>query len=229
MALHYSPNIVTNGLVLALDASDPKSYIGSGTTWTDRSGLGNNGTLVNGVGYNSTNRGSLVFDGVDDYVSETSALSDTFWRGNWTASFWVNFDTLNTAGAELDRPLLHHGTSSNRGGLHLTQRNSRIHFGLFSDDLQGTRVLSTGTWYNVVFTLNNSTGVKQNYLNGVLDNSHTGGAYTGTGTNTRIGGKVLFFGLFFDGFMSNCSFYNRVLTPQEISQNFNATRGRFGL
>ena len=232
MAVFYNAGkIITDGLVLALDAGNPKSYPGSGTTWTDLSGNGNNGTLVNGVGYNSGNGGSLGFDATDDYVSETSSLSDTFWQGNWTASFWVNFDILSTvsSGSE-DKPLVHHGVNGTRTGLHLTQRNTRIHFGLFSDDLQGTKVLSTGTWYNVVFTLNNSSYVKQNYLNGVLDNSHTGGgAYTGTGTNTRIGGKVLTFGLWFDGFMSSCSFYNRVLTASEIQQNFNATRSRYSI
>ena len=233
MATNYNPRIVTDGLVLALDAGNTKSYPGSGTSWSDLSGNGNNGTLTNmdGANLDSANGGSLTFDGTDEYVSETSSLSDNFWQGNWTASFWVNFDTLNTTTSSGgDKPLLHHGVNGTRTGLHLTQRNTRIHFGLFSDDLQGTKVLSTGTWYNVVFTLNNSTYVKQNYLNGVLDNSHTGGgAYAGTGTNTRIGGKVLNFGLLFDGFMSSCIFYNRVLTASEIQQNFNATRGRYGI
>jgi hypothetical protein len=233
MALGHGPKVVTDGLVLALDAADRNSYPGSGTTWTDLSGNGNNGTLTNmdGANLDSANGGSLTFDGTDEYVSETSSLSDNFWQGNWTASFWVNFDTLNTTtSGGGDKPLLHHGVNGTRTGLHLTQRNTRIHFGLFSDDLQGTKVLSTGTWYNVVFTLNNSTYVKQNYLNGVFDNSHTGGgAYIGTGTNTRIGGKVLTFGLLFDGFMSSCNFYNRVLTAAEVQQNFNALRGRFGI
>ena len=69
MALSHSPSIVTDGLVLCLDAGNPKSYPGSGTTWTDLSGNGNNGTLVNGVGYDSDNGGSLSFDGVNDYVT----------------------------------------------------------------------------------------------------------------------------------------------------------------
>jgi hypothetical protein len=233
MGVTYNPRIVTDGLVLALDAGNAKSYPGSGTAWYDLSGNGNNGTLTNmdGANLDSANGGSFTFDGTDEYVSETSSLSDNFWQGNWTASFWVNFDTLNTTtSGGGDKPLLHHGVNGTRTGLHLTQRNTRIHFGLYSDDLQGTKVLSTGTWYNVVFTLNNSTYVKQNYLNGVFDNSHTGGgAYIGTGTNTRIGGKVLTFGLLFDGFMSSCNFYNRVLTASEIQQNFNATRSRFGI
>jgi len=233
MGIGYGPRVVTDGLVLALDAADTSSYPGSGTTWFDLSGNGNNGTLTNmdGANLDSANGGSFTFDGTDEYISETSSLSDNFWQGSWTASFWVNFDTLNTTtSGGGDKPLLHHGVNGTRTGLHLTQRNTRIHFGLYSDDLQGTKVLSTGTWYNVVFTLNNSTYVKQNYLNGVFDNSHTGGgAYIGTGTNTRIGGKVLTFGLLFDGFMSSCNFYNRVLTASEIQQNFNALRGRFGI
>ena len=221
--------IVTSGLVSNLDAGNASSYAGTGTTWTDLSVNGNNGTLTNGPTYSSANGGSIVFDGTDDYISPLG-LTDAFWQGNWTASFWVNFDTLNTSTGISDKTLLQHGTSSTRSGLHLTQRNTRILFGLYGDDLEATTVLTTGTWYNVVYTLNNTTFVKQNYLNGVIDNSHTGGgAYIGTGSNARIGGVVLVFGLTFDGFMSNCSFYNRVLTAPEITQNFNALRGRYGV
>jgi len=180
--------------------------------------------------YSSNNGGIFTFDGTDEYIAP-SGITDTFLQGNWTASFWVNFDTLNTTNeGSNDKMLLQHGSLVTRNGLHLSQRNSRIYFGLYFDDLSGTAVLSTGTWYNVVFTLNNSTFAKQIYLNGVLDNSHTGGgAYVGTGSNARICGIVLGFGLPFDGFMSNCSFYNRVLSTAEIQQNFNTLRGRFGL
>ena len=69
MALSHSPLIVTDGLVLCLDAANKKSYSGSGTTWTDRSGNGNNGTLVNGPTFDSGNGGSIDFDGVDDNVN----------------------------------------------------------------------------------------------------------------------------------------------------------------
>ena len=63
MGTSYNPHIVSDGLVLCLDAANPRSYPGSGTSWYDLSGNGNNGTLVNGVGYSSDNAGSLVFDG----------------------------------------------------------------------------------------------------------------------------------------------------------------------
>jgi hypothetical protein len=68
MGAFAGPDGVESSLVLALDAANPKSYPGSGTTWTDLSGNGNNGTLVNGVGYVGTNGGALSFDGSNDYV-----------------------------------------------------------------------------------------------------------------------------------------------------------------
>ena len=229
MGLAHSPRIVTDGLVLALDAGNTKSYPGSGSTWTDISGKGNNGTLTNGPTYSSADGGAVVFDGSNDYVSETSALSDSFLQGNWTISFWVNFDTISTGNYTTDKTLLHHGSSSNNNGLHLVQRDSKILFGLYADDLEGTaNTFSTGIWYNVTFTLNNTTRLKQIYINGSLDNSHTGSsAYVGSGSNTRIGGVVLNFGNTLDGKMSNIVTYSRVLSTSEIEQNYNALKGRY--
>ncbi len=78
MAFSNGPVIPTNGLVLSWDAADPNSYPGSGTTIYDTSGNGNNGTLVNGVSFSSNNGGTLVTDGVDDYIySTTPNLSST--------------------------------------------------------------------------------------------------------------------------------------------------------
>jgi hypothetical protein len=68
MAFYYSPKIVTDGLVLYLDAGNQLSYPGSGTTWTDLSRSQTNGTLVNGPTFNTGSLGSIVFDGVDDFL-----------------------------------------------------------------------------------------------------------------------------------------------------------------
>jgi hypothetical protein len=218
-----------SNIVLYLDAANTNSYPGTGTTWTDLSGQSNNGTLINGPGYNSGNGGSLVFDGSNDYVSETSALSDSFLQGNWTISFWVNFDSLNTGTTSNDKILLHHGSFAVNKGLHLVQRNSRIHFGLLGNDIQGSAIVSTNTWYHVTFTLNNTTFVKQIFINGSLDNSGigNGGAYTGTGSNTRIGGEVVTFGQPFDGKMSSVIAYSGVLTSSQIAENYNAFKERY--
>ena len=229
MAIKHSPRIVTDGLVLYLDAANTKSYPGSGTTWTDISGKSNNGTLTNGPTFDSGNKGTIVFDGSNDYVSETSGLSDSLLQGDWSISFWANFDVVNTGNSTNDKPLLQHGSSSTRNGLHLTNRRGIMLFGLYSDDMDSIQSLTADTWYNFVFTLNNTSYLKQIYINGLLDASGTGGgAYTGTGSNTRIGGKVMFFGSYFDGNMSNVSAYNRVLTATEVKQNYDALKWRYG-
>ena len=230
MALAHSPRIVRDSLALYLDAANTKSYPGSGTTWRDICGKNNDGTLTNGPTFSSDNLGCIVLDGTNDYVSETSGLSDSLLQGNWSISFWVNFDVVNTSGSGNDRPLLHHGSSATRKGLHITNRSSVIRYGLYSDDIDSTQSLTADTWYNFVFTLNNTSYLKQIYINGLLDISGTGGgAYTGTGSNTRIGGRLLTFGLYFDGNISNVSAYNRVLTAAEVKQNYDALKGRFGL
>ena len=230
MALAHSPRIVRDSLALYLDAANTKSYPGSGTTWKDICGKNNDGTLTNGPTFSSDNLGCIVLDGTNDYVSETSGLSDSLLQGNWSISFWVNFDTVNTGNSTNDKPLLHHGSSATRKGLHMTNRSSVIRYGLYSDDIDSTQSLTADTWYNFVFTLNNTSYLKQIYINGLLDISGTGGgAYTGTGSNTRIGGRLLTFGLYFDGNISNVSAYNRVLTAAEVKQNYDALKGRFGL
>ena len=73
MAFNYSPKIVTNGLVLCLDAGNVKSYVSGSTTWTDLSPTQKNGILTNGPTFNSSNGGSIVFDGVDDYINSSFA------------------------------------------------------------------------------------------------------------------------------------------------------------
>ena len=113
---NYAQSIITNGLVLKLDADNKDSYIRSsinGTTWSDVSGQGNNATLVNGTSFDSNLPRNFVFDGTDDYATADSLLTDSFLQGVWTISFWVKFDTISTTGSSgQDRALLHHGTNS---------------------------------------------------------------------------------------------------------------------
>ena len=87
MSTVQSGHIVTDGLVLALDAANAKSYPGSGTTWSDLSGNRNTGTLTNGPTFNSGNGGGIVFDGVDDYVD--CGNSSTLQINQGTISAWV--------------------------------------------------------------------------------------------------------------------------------------------
>jgi hypothetical protein len=87
MGFNYSPKIVTDGLVLYLDAANSKSYPGSGTTWGDLSRSQNNGALVNGPTFSSANNGILTFNG-SNQSANMSAAAGTFGTGDFTISFW---------------------------------------------------------------------------------------------------------------------------------------------
>jgi len=216
--LSHSPSIVTSGLVLYLDAANSRSYPGSGTSWFDLSGNGNNGTLTNGPTFNSGNGGSIVFDGSNDYCR--ILLPNTIICDTLTYDCWINNSGLNGYKTIID------------------QDNDDWFFGLLNQELvlydpnifTGVTILPN-VWYNVSV----SHQVNQPcffYINGNL--IFTSGNNNTTHTTSRIGIGA---GLsttttgdeFWPGNISVCRFYNRALTAQEIQQNFNATRGRFGI
>jgi hypothetical protein len=219
MAIGYNPAIVTNGLVLCLDAANVKSYPGTGTTLFDLSGNSRNGTLTNGTIYNSSNGGSMSFDGVNDTINFEYDL-----RSTWTYECWALHNVVNGFS------FLGQGTTTANNGLHIWFRtDSIVRFGMFGNDTDsGTLATSTGVWYHYVFTYNHSTFQKQIYRNSVLSAQATNTQYTGTGT-VRIGATYSSGGAYANGTMTGCKLYNRVLSATEIQQNFNALRGRFGV
>jgi prepilin-type N-terminal cleavage/methylation domain-containing protein len=227
--------IVTNGLVLNLDAGNPASYPGTGNTWFDLSGNGNNGTLVNGVGYNSANGGSLVFDGVDDYVV-TTRVSNT---GNQISSqsycLWINPDDTN--GNVLSMSSQNPQSSWNMPPIAVS---SSIFRGKFWNNqyLNATSTYINSQWYYVclIFSYNSITAnaYQRLYINGNLNSEQVNVVYSSSNTNNFI-----FLGQqnpgadntgMFKGLYGSIHIYtNKALTPEEVQQNFNATRGRFGL
>jgi len=219
MGAYAGPEIVEDGLVLALDAGNTKSYPGSGATWTDLSGQGNNGTLVNGVGYNSGNGGSLSFDGVDDYATTSSSL---VFSANETISVscWFRTNLLTLDGAFFRRIL----NFTNNYGILLN--TTSVGWYANGASLVAPVNISTNIWYKVDYVY---TGTQhQIYLNGNLKN-------TDTSSNASIN-SVLWIGRYygsnngkFNGNIAQVSIYNRALTASEIQQNFNALRGRFGI
>jgi hypothetical protein len=218
-----SGGIVTNGLVLYLDG---KQYPGSGTTWTDLSGRGNNGTLVNGVGYNSSNGGSLVFDGVDDYVniSNASALNPSY----VSVSCWVRFNNNNTP-----RQLIAKRNTFEQGSYWLyVSESNQIMWDTYQNNIQNRQIhifnFLSNVWYNVSATYSSSQKII--YVNGNAVSSISGGnQLTSASTDIRIGADTSSFQYLLNGNISQVSIYNRALTAAEIQQNFNATRSRFGI
>jgi hypothetical protein len=88
MSFVHSPKIITEGLVLSLDAGNVKSYPGSGTVWTDKSGYGYNGALTNGPTFNSSNGGSIVFDGTNDFINVSTGFTFANGTANKTMEVW---------------------------------------------------------------------------------------------------------------------------------------------
>jgi len=234
MGVGYNPRIVTDGLVLCLDAANVKSYPGSGTAWNDMSGNGNNGTLVNGVGYNGSNLSSLSFDGTDDRVVITNNELARIGTGNHTITAWVNNDIvteedfIGTGTSQGDVLLMIYiqaggGAGGFRGHAWSSTGNSNI--------IDSPRAIGTGNW-NMLTQRVTWGGNIDLFENGVLTKTQvlSGGAPTSSRTQFIIGCRANGGGgSHFDGKIANVQVYNKALTATEIQQNFNAFRGRFGI
>ena len=216
MATQYAfGKIVTDGLVLALNAADPNSYPGSGTTWRDMSGNGNNGTLTNGPTFNSGNGGSIVFDGVDDYVTGSFNQNPT----QFTINVWVNLITNNTVGAGI---VSTNGTGETGTSFIFIQMGGGVKPFQFNT-VANTVAPTLNTWYMVTGV---QTATQQSlYINNSLINTST--ASGSLGTNYVVSRR--WDGLYLNARIGSVQIYNRALTQAEITQNYNAQKSRFGL
>ena len=192
----------------------------SGNTWTDITGRGNTGTLTNGPIYSSVNGGSIVFDGVDDYVSapNTSLIHRT---SNWSYSCWVNFNGTPGAGT-----IFENGSWTN---CLLIRFETNVITIYSMSSFWGSFSLSPtlGMWYKLDFIRNGNNIYF--YLNGSYSQSISFTADIQPSSNLFIGMSQHSAGQCFNGRISQASIYNRALSAAEIQQNFNATRGRYGI
>ena len=221
MGLFHSPKIVTDGLVLGLDAANPKSYPGSGTTWNDISGNGNNATL-NSVTHKSDNGGVFETAGVlTSYIdNNTINLTST----NFTVFCASRYSNLASAGRvvnALSNNFLvgHHGGRAERyyaqgwltygAGSALTEAQGRVAWRVYHacGDISGD---------SYDFYVNERT---------ILTGNNAGAQ----GPNGLLIGKSPYSAEPSEAHTAFVYYYNRVLTKDETMQNFNAVRGRFGL
>jgi len=219
--------VVQDGLVLNLDAGASTSYPGSGTSWSDLSGNGNNGTLKNGPTYSSDNGGSILFDGSNDYMSATISCSRTYYSIEWWArpTAVSNYDQMilmNSSGSE--------GSYWNGFTAH-TNSSGTLNIGTNLSNyfaITGSPLVN-GVWHNFTWTFNN--GDARVYKNGVLIQQGTKSAHSADFILLQIGaGPTFGEGTRFDGNCASLKLYsNKVLTAAEVSQNFNALRGRYGI
>ena len=221
---NYTGNIVTQGLVLNLDAAKTDSYPGTGTTWRDLSGFGNNGTLTNGPTFSGPGKqASIVFDGVDDWVGSFANHNTYFNFGLTNSPFSIslffkltvinsNFKVLVVSGGRWDY------------GLWISTTNKLL-CGTEGQNRVGNTTLSANLIYQGTLTFNGTTQTL--YLNGINDGSFIQGLSNNGSQNLSIGRRVD--GFYFPGNIYNFQIYNRALSVDEVSQNFNALRGRYGI
>jgi hypothetical protein len=221
-----SPGIVTEGLVLHLDAGNYQSYPLAGTTWYDLLENRNNATLTNGPTYTRDSGGAIVFDGVDDYA-EFSGLQGNFTVGSLEC--WVKPTVPGTFFQIVSRT-----NNSILGNFNITKESSDTY--RFVLRVAGTQyniftsISTTPTaWAHLVATYNGTT--QRFYFNSVLqltENSVSGVVDTSVpyvqniGRNTNGSSPA-------NAQISVVKLYNRALSNSEIQQNFNATRARFGV
>lgn len=232
MSVNYNSKIVTDGLVMYLDAANSKSYLGTGTTWFDLSGNGNNGTLVNGLSYSSNNAGNLVFNGTNNFITipEITLLSS-----GSTVSAWLNIADFSTGKSSTGRVFIRGDSNFNRvvafynGGYSIeTNTNGNPHeiAGRTTGNVLSSQIIA-GSWFHFALVFN--SGVFTGYINSIQTGS---ASITNNLTVNRIGDETGYdanYPSFFKGNMNLFSVYNRALSTNEIQQNFNAIRGRFGI
>ena len=219
----YYGGIVTNGLILDLDAAKKDSYPTTGTVWYDISGNRNNGTLTNGPTFNSANGGSIVFDGVDDFVQCTGSFT-------LTSATFVTWIKRNGNQSQYDGILFSRGTnttgmnffSSNQLGYHWNDTAATYNWasGLTIPDL---------TWCMIAVSVTSTSATA--YLcqtSGITTATNTTGHASSVLNDIKIaqddaGSR------FFNGNIAISQLYNLALSATEVTQNFNALRGRFGV
>jgi hypothetical protein len=230
-------NIVTNGLVLYLDAANYTSYVSGSTSWYDLTSNNLSGSLVNGPTYSSTNAGSIVFDGVDDYVSSVGGLSTFSFiqnTGIFSINIWIKPTLLGTFMYFIGN---NNGSTSGKGFFIGKQNNNSL-------TLQITR--GVGGTFVIIYTLSNfftdtnwiNISISSNgfdttvYKNGSQYGGSSNIGILSTGDSTQelnIGRINQYASETWNGNIALAQIYNRALTASEVQQNYNAQKTRFGL
>ena len=238
IAISPTVSLVSDNLFMHLDASNSSSYSGSGSTWTDLTGNSNNGT-INGATWSSTDGGIFDFDGTNDTVqiahNSSLSLSTSVQR---TIQVWVKFDVL--PGLNQQVPVFGKlsssfafdgywgGLFSNGGVVRCTTNGTGV-----QRISNSTLTVAADTWYLFTFIsqITSASNTTKVYINS------TEYITTAHGTDGYTEDNPLYLGwigsgvssLYLNGKIGACYFYTDGLTASEVTQNFNATKSRYGL
>ena len=235
MAGHGGSDIVTDGLVLCLDAADKNSHPGSGTTWYDLSnGMGNPSYLNDPTFQDSGSLSSVYFDGTDDYAVVTNGMNRLVGTNATTFGAWVYIDTVTSSwdGVIANKVNVAEGIAL------LVSNTQKIFFQYDSTSgnyaIDGGSNIPTAEWTYIVATYDTVAGYKT-YMNGELNDSEAdaGKSIASSGDmSINIGAQRNSSGNpagYFPGRIAKAEIYNKALSAAEITQNFNAHRSRFGI
>ena len=221
----------TGGVVSSLNGYTIHTFLTNGTfttlQWLDKTATGNNGTLINGPTYSSANGGSIVFDGIDDYIDCGSNSSIINLTNTITVEAWINTSVPNSRmtiyGNGYSGGGMMFGTSANTpGGLEVYYPGIYVAYSTAG-------ILQAYVWQHVVYTRTASgLGTHAFYINAVsqtvTQTANGADAFTTSGSNRYIGLRS---GVMFNGNIGFVRVYNKALSAAEVQQNFNASRARF--
>jgi hypothetical protein len=221
MSGSISRKLVTDGLILYIDAANSKSYPSTGTDWFDLTSNNNDGTLINGPTFDSANGGSIVFDGLNDYVSFSTITNNIY-----TIDFWYKMGGNDGSYGYF--------ASSGNNGFAISEGGniSGLIYGQFYYWNGSTinplgMIPSITNWNHICSIINTTTNNLQLFANSIqLNNSTINNMSTSV---FNIGRYIQANSNFLKGNLASYKIYNRALSATEVLQNYNATKTRFGL
>lgn len=235
MSLRRGPSIVKDGLVFYVDAANPESYV-SGSTTTDSLVGGISCSLINDINFSTDNQGNWVFDGIDDYIEVlANGNGSIFAIQDYTLDMWFKSDFNGTYDVLWSYDYITHTNPFYSQHLRINTVTPGVNGNIaYAWNINGTTFDSMGAgaittgWQNCSVT--KSPVETKIYLNGILKNTKTYTSHTVSYYNQEIWiGKSNFANGIAKGNFSSIKFYNKVLTDNEVQQNYNALKGRFEL
>lgn len=230
MSGKVSNKIVTDGLIFYVDAANNKSYVSGSTTWNDLSKISSVGTLTNGPTFNTGSDGSIVFDGVDDYID----FSDITSINNSTQATFEIWYKRYSSGSD-DLMFVLGGTLNDITGIYIIDN---VLYSDVSNGGGGNRIYYS---YNLPFDLNwhhiVMTFIGNSVMRTYVDTVNVASQFTSIPSNIySTAGNTFEFGRFTGsgpyytkGYISNAKIYNKSLSATEVLQNYDALKSRFGL
>jgi hypothetical protein len=223
----WTTTITSSGLVLHLDAANNNSYIGSGSTWTDLSGNNNHATLYNGVGYSSSNSGTLTFNESNQYGQIPSGMAN-FTNGITVCSM-MNWGNVGSWERMID-----FGNGSASDNILIGRQGGGQDFRV--EIYQGVTMAFGQNWTSGItnnswqfFSWSKSSTTSTIGLNGSYQSTNSSVLPNNISRSTNYIGRSNWADAYFGTGMQTLLIYNRALTEEEMTVNFNAYRSRFGI